>query len=416
MNKRFNRCVYISVLAVFLVVAFSQTAFCNQHLESKKYADYDDLSYTLFIDEPLPDLADVSKLSIFSMKNKIEVEKLKEAMVGSFFPLIGSLQGSFIAGDIDVKNILLNAVSVFKKSMISAVGEINHELSDKPEHIFMGYLPWAYKKVLYPGTSNTISFSGFKVGGDFLGKPLDFNEKIANNIKTIIEHSYDKKSSPFYFISAVVNITLQKNNSKVTIETVLGLTPRELPMDNIGNEQVDFSHLVIPKVKVADKAPVIMMTLTQKLDEDSAAQADVKFGPFGGWNKDHSGFVMLDDKRGSIFKCGHRHSSAIYLKGTLKKKAAPSLLGFFVKGKPVDLRIYDLTMELEKALVSSMNLYASAGFKFGKARKTFGCFNNEGVDGQFQNEVNKKIEQQLTTIKEKAAGSGLVDLILSKIR
>jgi hypothetical protein len=376
------------------------------------------INYVLFVDEPSPQVSDISKLSAWDrqLKSKVSTDKLKEAMVGAFFPLLGGLQGSFIDGHIDIKKIILQAVMSLKTSLQKTLQEVDNDLSEQPEHFFMAYLPWDFGRPLYPDNERAISFTGFKIGGDFVGRPDNFNEIVLRNIQQIIQQNFNLKTSPFYFIGAIIDLKLQRGQSNITIDVILGLTPRQFSLGTkASNEQVNLTHLVVPAVQSAEEAPITLIKLVQDFEASSNPTAQVGFGPFGGWNKSANGFVIADDGKNSIARCGNRHHSTIYLQGELKAAAAPGIAGYFADGKAIDFRLYDLTLDLAKTQVDRLNIYSSVGLDFGKVRKTFGCFKSKDIDTQFQTEINNQIIGQLGALQEKITVDGLINLLLSKV-
>jgi hypothetical protein len=176
--------------------------------------------------------------------------------------------------------------------------------------------------------------------------------------------------------------------------------------------------MVVPKVNSAEEAPVILVKISQSLNIQSLSVmpvAKISFGPLGGWNESFSGFNILDDRKESIFHCGTRNSSALYLKGKLKKAVAPGIAGFFANDKAIDFKIYDLELDLTKAQIDNLHIFSQIGFDFGKVRKTFGCFKNDLVNDRFENEANKQIKVELEAIQSQINVDGLINLLLSKI-
>ena len=89
------------------------------------------------------------------LKSNIPLEKIRATMVAGFFPFMNSLQINILSGSFDVESLRENLVSSLNDYMNSVLENFNDGLPETQSYLFMAYLPWEYKEVIYPQNSNT---------------------------------------------------------------------------------------------------------------------------------------------------------------------------------------------------------------------------------------------------------------------
>lgn len=214
---------------------------------------------------------------------------------------------------------------------------------------------------------------------------------------------------PAFLKNFSVNIQLQKNNSKVTSQFLIGLQPTTKSID-IVNDQVALDEFEVPKAEDHEGSlwsnltyalnpfaeertpPFVNMLLTHEQDlENPEANpiAKIKFGPEA--NVLRTGALSMDAITNSRYVCWSGAAPHTpQLSGTLTDSPMGNdswiSLQFnkFLKGKKVTLSITELEMNLKEMNIKTTKLRIGVlGFR---------CLDIESVNQQFGVQANEKIK------------------------
>lgn len=402
----------------FIPLFFALAALSPLHSHAVEKEDKA-LTHQLFIIEPQAGSFDPNQTLVQSLQSSLPLEDLKQAAVQSLFPLISNLQSSFLFSDEvrkgGLEQILLRVLTELNKTFLVVLKSLEGKLPESPAEFSFAFVPWEVPSVDQLYGDLGITLSGYKLGGDYFGKPPYFDQRVLEATKKIQAEAFALgESAPFYLLSSTTRVSLSKSKSLVKMQIAIGLNGREVPFEQTSPE-IKISHVVIPDAPNADPSlsTVMLVDVEQEVVENAVPQVKVHFGPLGTFGEvEPLTFSLLPppEGKGKLFSCPPRHQAAPYLKGILDEGADPKF-GKIIKGMAADIHIYDLVLDLIKAQATEIDLFIGAGFQFGESRLTLGCINQQKVDDKFKTEVNNQIASQLATI-QKQAKDKLISVLL----
>ncbi len=353
--------------------------------------------YPFFI-EALPSNTDPRTGNLNISTAPISADQLQRIMAEGMAPLMSDLSGAYFIGSQSLNDLLLLSAQHIQTAITNILERVDESLVDQDTEYSLVLLPWKQSDPFHYTTS-AVQVTGRISGSSAFGKPTRFYEQVENNLKELQAHSVRLGSAfPVYFLGAIMNIHLKKNSSSIKTQLLLGLNPAEIPFSQ-ANDQVSFSHLVVPQTLPIAAPPVMSVQFNQSVRAARTRPTmNVEFGPLKGWNPSIGKLKIELGETRSL--CDGRSSSTPYLKGQLGARAVGNAtMASAIQGLPVNFYLYDLNVDLLSSRVTTMNLAIGAGFRVGGSRFIFGCVNAESIDQQFQSEVNKTIESQVQQLQ-----------------
>ena len=353
--------------------------------------------YPFFI-EALPTNADPRTGNLNLSNPPISSDQLQRIMSEGMAPIMYDLSGAYFIGNQSLNDLLLLSAQHIQSAITNILERIDDNLTDHDTEYSLVLLPWKQSDPFHYTTS-AVQVTGRISGSSAFGKPTRFYEQVENNFKELQNYSIRLgNQAPVYFMGAIMNIHLKKNASSIKTQILLGLNSTEIPFTQ-ANDQVTFSHLVVPTIYPSLAPPVMSVEFNQAVRAARTRPSlHVEFGPLKGWSPEIGKLKVELGETRSI--CDGRSSSTPYLKGQLGAKAVGNAtVASAIQGMPVNFYLYDLNMDLLTSRVTTMNLAIGAGFRIGSSRFIFGCVNAASIDQQFQAEVNKTIETQIQQLQ-----------------
>lgn len=190
-----------------------------------------------------------------------------------------------------------------------------------------------------------------------------------------------------FFVGLVMDIDLYPNNaqSMASIQTIIGLPSRGLtiPFEK-ENDQIAFHTIAFPDVSKrvsavpnASEFPCAFVEVRIPITAPEQVLTHINFGPIGRF--DNGKFFWPKDVA--------MRDLAPKLRGT------PKISGRSISPAELDFNIFNLTIDPRTLSVQNLNLFIQIGLK-GQGYKG-GMFNVATVNQQFENEINKAIQEQL---------------------
>lgn len=353
--------------------------------------------YPFFI-EALPSNIDPRTGNLNVSTPPISSDQLQRIMTEGMAPLMYDLSGAYFIGNQSLNDLLLLSAQHIQSAISTILERVDESLTDQDTEYSLVLLPWKQSDP-FNYTTSAVQVTGRISGSSAFGKPTRFYEQVENNLRELQTHSIRLGSqAPVYFMGAIMNIHLKKNASSIKTQILLGLNPAEIPFAQ-ANDQVNFSHLVVPTVYPSIAPPVMSVEFNQAVRAARTRPSmHVEFGPLKGWSPTVGKLKIELGETRSI--CDGRSSSTPYLKGQLGAKAVGNeRVASAIQGMPVNFYLYDLNLDMLTSRVTTMNLAIGAGFRIGSSRFIFGCVNASSIDQQFQSEVNKTIEAQMQQLQ-----------------
>lgn len=351
-----------------------------------------------FFIEATPDNIDARKGDLSGKAAPISADQLRRMLSEGLAPLMYDLSGAYFSGTKSLNDLVMSSAQHIQSAIFDILEKVDNSLTDEDVEYSLVLLPWKQSDPFHYTTSG-VQVTGRMTGSAAFGKPSNFYEQVEANMLELQNYAMrDGRQYPVYFIGSIMNIHLKKNASSVKTQILLGLNPNEIPFSQ-ANDQVVFTHLVVPPPMPTLPAPSMSLELHQSVRAARTSPTmHVEFGPLKGWNQNIGSLkVELGEKRSF---CDGRSLATPYLKGVLGQKAAgEGMLSSALSGTPVNFYIYDLNMDLVTARVTKMNLAIGGGFHIGSTRLIFGCANSSSIDEQFQGEVNKAIDAQVQKLQ-----------------
>ncbi|MFN8943810.1 MAG: hypothetical protein ACK5WZ_04205 [Pseudobdellovibrionaceae bacterium] len=348
--------------------------------------------YPFFI-EANPSNTDPRSGNLNSSTPPISSDQLQRIMNEGLAPLMFDLSGVYFSGNQNLNELVLLSAQHIQTAIIDILEKVDANLSNEDAEYSIVLLPWKQSDPFYY-TSANVQVTGRVSGSSAFGKPPRFYDEVESNLRELQTYAFNTApDAPTYFLGSMMNIHLKKNSSSIKTQILFGLNPNEIPFEQ-SNEQVRFTHVVIPPRNPVTPAPVMSVQIHQYVRAArTRPNLQIEFGPLKGWNSQAGNLKILLGENRSL--CDGRSSSTPYLKGTLADKAVSNpTLASALRGRPVNFHVYNLKMDLFTSSVTTMNLAIGAGFRIGNSRLVFGCANVTSVDQQFQEEVNKTIQSQ----------------------
>jgi hypothetical protein len=217
---------------------------------------------------------------------------------------------------------------------------------------------------------------------------------IVNQMIKIFE---DRKTDQPHFLMLTMDIVLDVDQSKSSVRSeIIATMPVNIEKDFVNeNEQIKFSKIVFPEFKPASQNgenlfsantyPVVFVNMIHGLRSPDV-QMTLQFGPLGTYSDGKWTRIPGKDFTKYVPK----------LRGTPKAKGAMNALA----GKAfAEFNIFNIEANLLTQEVSNIDLFISVGLRRYPNLK-FGSINSASIDSQFQAEINKTIEQEVSKIKE----------------
>lgn len=354
------------------------------------------MRFTPFFIEAYPPNIDPRTGDLSRLSSPVSTQALQQALLESFAPLMADLAGTAFIGSRPLDELVMIASQKVWASLGRTFTKLESQLPDTPSDYTLVLLPWQFDEQNFYAPSG-VQLAGLPQTNGGFGRPADFFRKVERNFRGLQTSAIRfTPSASAYFLGAIVNVRLQKGASQAATQILLGLNGREVPFSQ-ANEQVSFTHLVVPGTMNPRDATVASITTVYDLASNASPSAKVELGPMRGWSSrvGRLGIMLENDPRRL---CQRRTGSAPYLKGAL---GPVNPLGAAGAGLPVDFRIYDFTLNLTTTRVSEMNLGIGAGFNIGAWRAIAGCFDVPSVEEQFRSEANKAIEAQVAGMQQR---------------
>ncbi|MCB0347845.1 MAG: DUF4105 domain-containing protein [Bdellovibrionales bacterium] len=380
-----------------LTTGTTEMATTDEDQSEKLLADIDNRPYSLVL---------VSPSDIGQSDQEIKAIQKAKQLVYESMPAIMQSLGSAMITTTDKQDMLLSVLNQYMAELRKGLIELKPYLNGVDTNVSLYFVPW--KTDLGVKTN-------FKTLGVNARLPFEIFEVDANAKKTLTEAlyfvndgtrlvqdlTYNDPTKAMFFMGSAITIHLNKNPS-ITIQALAGLNPQTLPQE-VSNEQVNITSLVIPKVDKRAERPVFLLSLRQDL-ESPKPDTIVEFGAEGGISAQPSRYGEFQIFT-SMVNCELQKKSAPLFVGTLAEAATGNrAVDILLKGKGVSFSIRSVQLELKTGSVSAMDILV--------ATWPISCLSNGGVNQQFAENVNEVLKEKFSAENK---DSGLIQLLMDKI-
>lgn len=261
----------------------------------------------------------------------------------------------------------------------------------------------AYKEIpyqpYYPADRLTVYNNMAESDSAFKSAEEVVKTNVYQGIGQYLQDVYECKVQKPVFTVAIINVKAMPNPSDSTLSAQITLampTNLELPFEQ-ANDQVQFSKIAFPTVDLkamnnmaglridAASYPVALITMNQKIVDNSDIPVLIEFGPLGTYTNNKWVRAANQNFNKLVPKL-----KATAVGSNIKKEIA------------IDFNIYNLTMSLQKQQVTDLDIFLSVGLRRFPNFKV-GRINRTDVDTQFQSEINKEIQKNIEAQKAQLA-------------
>lgn len=351
---------------------------------------------TATIDDPLSPLGD---------------ENVEASFRAALIPAVQEFNQSLVTLN-NLDSYLPNIVSNLTGVLRQQIKELNNTLPTYPYYVTFSLLPldtgtFAFVRDGYSYDDANIVRSEPAM---MSLSAADYAESVTKNVRSIQEQGYKKRASlRNYLLGAFLTVVLRRDHTRFHFELAVGLNPRTIPFVR-STPQVDLKDITIPDRGSGVASTMALVRVDQELQQAQAPKMVVSFGGFSGFNTIQTEAVRFNvpteeiparwalDSVWQYLHCDSNQRAQPYLSGVVPPSGLPTALRLLGRTAAVDFRLRDIALQVERARVQKISLGLAPGLSINNFRITAGCFANASVDAQFQSEINKEIQKDLTDI------------------
>lgn len=324
------------------------------------------------------------------------IQESLPVMLESVSSLLGSAGGS--------KDILFNSSQQIKDVLMQKLQKAKQHLPNNFMHINAYFMAWPEKDLLKNASSADFAYPVLVLEQKEAEQLVETNARISRFISQTLSVNYNN-GDRFQFAAAAFKIRLEKAISIFTMQLYGGLNPGASEFVEKGDE-VDLSQIVIPEAQIFEDSyvpyvPTVLLTIRQKLEEESIPRVDLDFGTFGNIAGDigsadgFSAYGELQIRRDDLSVDGQLDcelkKATPTLVGVLGSKATGiSIVDEIAKGRDVQFRIFQIQFNLLNRKIDSMDVRMDLGL--------LQCLSREGIKGKFKDKANVAIESKLNSL------------------
>lgn len=319
---------------------------------------------------------------------------------------ISSLAGQAFTADKGLSQILVNMGDSLKSDLAPQLETLKSSLpAEDALYVSLYVLPWAASEKAQVQNSVLSMIGPVQEQSVDLTLLATKKNKVAefySQINSVIRGLKISNTDQFQLQSIAFHIKLIRGDSQIRVQLLGRLKQMSQPFVK-DNEQVHIKALEIFGNEATSERPMMVMNITQNLQDKSKALPDVviEFGQFGGVAGGLNGWkgqYQILSNPWAQNDCKNKLASTPALTGTLARSAAGNklitkILGNLIDGTAIKFRILNLRLDAATLRISKMNLAMEVGTKNFPQ-----CLTAESVNTQFMGEANAAIESQLNTL------------------
>lgn len=321
-----------------------------------------------------------------------QAEQVAEAVRGEVFSAalksVLPFTAAFSGSEDPIEERVLLMISNFRQSVAMGVQRAVAQQQIFPvRHSFMLVPNFGTAPDLFY-SDEKISMSGTEVVNIYQMTPSHpkFESSITESLKKI-EDANLIRAPGSQLLAARTDLQIESPEKMTArLQVVLSLSPSVSPFTET-NEKVRFERLVIPHLPDGRRPVAILdfrLDLSKK--EQVPPELTVQLGEFESFRAGEFK-VWQDNRRAAVPR----------LEGVANKTGTKFIA--------INIGFETLRFNLETLSLSQIDTVTRAGVKIGSSQFVVGGFHLESVDKEFQNEINKKIVQEVENAKKKAASS-----------